>query len=82
MRKIATLALAAGLSIAALAPAAFAKPANCDGKAFATSMKIAAHMTDQKGSAKNAWATTDCAPLPVETVITTTTLPDCSFMCG
>ncbi len=62
MRKIATLALAAALSIAALAPAAFAKPDGCTGKDFAASMKIAAHNKDLKGAEKNAWASTDCLP--------------------
>ncbi len=61
MRKIATLALAAALSIAALAPAAFAKPADCTGKDFAASMKIAAQDKSLKGAEKNAWASINCA---------------------
>ncbi len=69
MRKIATLALAAALSIAALAPAAFAKPANCSGKDFAASMKVAAHDKSLKGSEKNAWASLDCVGTVDEPVI-------------
>ena len=73
MRKIATLALAAALSIAAIAPAAFAKPADCTGKDFAASMKIAAQDKSHQGrQQKNAWASTNCAPAaetpPVEEV--------------
>ena len=64
MRKIATLALASALSIAAIAPAAFAKPADCTGKDFAASMKVAAQNKDLKGSEKNAWAALDCAGTP------------------
>ncbi len=60
MRKIATLALASALSIAAIAPAAFAKPADCTGKDFAASMKIAAQDKSLKGAEKNAWASVDC----------------------
>ncbi len=50
MRKIATLALAAGLSIAALAPAAFANNPNCNGvKDFAPIMKTVAQQRDADG---------------------------------
>lgn len=74
MRKIATLALASALSIAAIAPAAFAKPADCTGKDFAASMKVVAHNNDEKGSAKNFWASKDCLP-PDESPATST--PTC-----
>lgn len=72
MRKIATLAIASAMACAAIAPAAFAKPAGCDGKAFAASMQVAAH-SDQKGSAKNAMASTDCAGGSIAEQPTTTT---------
>ncbi len=56
MRKIATLALAAALSIAALAPAAFASQGDCTGKDFAASMKVAAQTRASRAPEKNAWA--------------------------
>ncbi len=59
MRKIATLALAAALSIAALAPAAFAKPAACDGKAFADGIQQG-QAEGLRGQDKKAWASSNC----------------------
>ena len=59
MRKIATLALAAALSIAALAPAAFAKPADCTGKDFASGIQ-AAQQDGRRGQAKKDAAITSC----------------------
>ena len=81
MRKIATLALASALSIAAIAPAAFAKPADCTGKDFAASMKVAAQNKDLKGSEKNAWASVDCRHVE-ETVTTSTTICKSTFGFG
>ena len=53
MRKIATLALASALSIAALAPAAFANNPNCNGvKEFAPIMKEIAKDKTIKGNEK------------------------------
>ena len=61
MRKIATLALAAALSIAALAPAAFAGQGTCSGKAFAASIQQA--QTDGfRGQAKKIEALKACSP--------------------
>jgi len=80
MRKIATLALAAGLSIAALAPAAFAKPAACDGKVFAASMKVAAQDKSLKGGEKNTWASTDCLQVE-ESATPSTTVCANIFLC-
>lgn len=70
MRKIATLALAAGLSIAALAPAAFANQGECTGKQFANAIQTAQE-SGKRGQEKKAWASTEClppAPAPTECV--------------
>lgn len=61
MRKIATLALAAGLSIAALAPAAFANQGECTGKQFANAIQTAQEL-GKRGQEKKAWASDTCAP--------------------
>ncbi|MDH5505434.1 MAG: hypothetical protein OEY98_15580 [Acidimicrobiia bacterium] len=62
MRKIATLALASALSIAALAPAAFANNPNCNGvKEFAPIMKEIAKDKTVKGSDKIAQAYELCS---------------------
>lgn len=61
MRKIATLATATALALAALAPAAFANNPNCTQKDFASSMQVAAQDKSQKGKAKIAFAYADCS---------------------
>ncbi|MBK5267650.1 MAG: hypothetical protein JJE47_09480 [Acidimicrobiia bacterium] len=61
MRKIATLALAAGLSIAALAPAAFANQGECTGKQFANAIQTAQELGN-RGQEKKAWASDHCLP--------------------
>ena len=59
MRKIATLALAAALSIAALAPAAFAKQGDCSGKEFAAHIQ-AAQQEGKRGQDKKGQAVGLC----------------------
>lgn len=61
MRKIATLAMAATMAMAALAPAAFANNPNCtNGKDFSSSMKVQAQDKSVKGKQKILNAYTDC----------------------
>lgn len=60
MRKIATLATATALALAALAPAAFANNPNCTQKDFASSMQVAAQDKGVKGKDKIAQAYVDC----------------------
>ena len=61
MRKIATLAIAASMAVAALAPAAFANNPHCTtGKDFSSSMKVEAQDKTVKGKDKIANAYEDC----------------------
>lgn len=66
MRKIATLALASALSIAALAPAAFAGQGECTGKQFAGYVQQA-QQDGLRGQAKKSFATENCAGPAAET---------------
>ena len=72
MRKIATLALASALSIAALAPAAFANNPNCATKDFAPIMKSIAKDKSVKGNDKIALAYELCSAVEA---------PPCTFFC-
>ena len=61
MRKIATLAMAATMAVAALAPAAFANNSpHCTTKDFAPSMKVQAQDKTVKGKDKIANAYVAC----------------------
>ena len=60
MRKIATLAIAASMAVAAFAPAAFANNPHCIEKDFAPSMKVQAQDKTVKGKNKIANAYIAC----------------------